>query len=160
MSAITGESVPIEVAPGAEVYAASINGGGALELEVTARTDESSLARIVRIVEQAQERKGRSQRLAERIARPLVPAVLIAAALIAILGSAFGDPSEWILRSLVVLVAAAPCAFAISYSSANACAASARRDPTATRSRPAVRRSFAKAWAIPPVARMPQRRPG
>ena len=114
VSAITGESVPIEVAPGAEVYAASINGGGALELEVTARTDENSLARIVRIVEQAQERKGRSQRLAERIARPLVPAVLIAAALIAILGSVFGDPSEWILRSLVVLVAAAPCAFAIS----------------------------------------------
>ena len=106
--------MPVEVGPGAEVYAASINGGGALELEVTARTDESSLARIVRIVEDAQERKGRSQRLAERVARPLVPAVLVAAALIAIVGSLLGDPSEWILRSLVVLVAAAPCAFAIS----------------------------------------------
>jgi cation-transporting ATPase G len=114
VSAITGESVPVEVGPGAEVYAASINGGGALELEVAARTDENSLARIVRIVEEAQERKGRSQRLAERVARPLVPGVLVAAALIAVLGSVFGDPSEWILRSLVVLVAAAPCAFAIS----------------------------------------------
>jgi cation-transporting ATPase G len=114
VSAITGESVPIEVGPGAEVYAASINGGGALELEVTARTDENSLARIVRIVEEARERKGRSQRLAERVARPLVPGVLVAAALIAVVGSVFGDPSEWILRALVVLVAAAPCAFAIS----------------------------------------------
>ena len=114
VSAITGESVPIEVEPGSSIFAASINGGGALEVEVTARTEENSLARIVRIVEEAQERKGQSQRLAERVARPLVPGVLIAAALIALVGSAFGDPSEWILRSLVVLVAAAPCAFAIS----------------------------------------------
>ena len=114
VSAITGESVPIEAGPGAEVYAASINGGGALEVEVSARTEENSLARIVRIVEEAQDRKGKSQRLAERVARPLVPAVLVAAALVAIVGSLLGDPSEWILRSLVVLVAAAPCAFAIS----------------------------------------------
>ena len=114
VSAITGESVPVEVVAGATVYAASINGSGALEVEVTARTEENSLARIVRIVEEAQERKGRSQRLAERVARPLVPGVLIAAALVAIVGSLLGDPSEWILRSLVVLVAAAPCAFAIS----------------------------------------------
>jgi cation-transporting ATPase G len=114
VSAITGESVPIEAWPGAQVFAASINGGGALEVEVTARTDDNSLARIVRAVEDAQERKGRSQRLAERIARPLVPGVLVAAGIVALLGSLLGDPSEWILRSLVVLVAAAPCAFAIS----------------------------------------------
>ena len=114
VSAITGESVPVEVGPGTSVFAASINGGGALEVEVTARTEDNSLARIVRIVEEAQDRKGHSQRLAERIARPLVPGVLVAAALIALVGSVFGDPSEWILRSLVVLVAAAPCAFAIS----------------------------------------------
>jgi cation-transporting ATPase G len=114
LAAITGESVPVEVAPGSAVFAASINGGGVLDVEATARTDENSLARIVRIVEEAQARKGRSQRLAERVARPLVPGVLVAAALIAALGSAFGDPGDWALRSLVVLVAAAPCAFAIS----------------------------------------------
>ena len=113
-SAITGESVPVERGPGEEVYAAAINGGAALEVEVTSSTEDNSLARIVRIVEEAQERKGRSQRLAERIARPLVPGVLVAAFLVAVAGSLLGDPSTWIERSLVVLVAAAPCAFAIS----------------------------------------------
>jgi cation-transporting ATPase G len=113
-SAITGESVPVERGPGEEVYAAAINGGAALEVEVTARTEDNSLARIVRIVEEAQERKGHSQRLAERIARPLVPGVMVAALLVAVVGSVLGDPMTWIERSLVVLVAAAPCAFAIS----------------------------------------------
>ncbi|HEV2752835.1 MAG TPA: heavy metal translocating P-type ATPase, partial [Solirubrobacteraceae bacterium] len=113
-SAITGESVPVERGPGEEVMAGAINGGGALEIEVTARSQDNSLARIVRIVEEAQERKGASQRLAERIARPLVPGVLVLAGLIALAGSLLGDPGTWIERSLVVLVAAAPCAFAIS----------------------------------------------
>ncbi len=113
-SAITGESVPVERGPGEEVFAAAINGGAALEVEVTARTADNSLARIVQIVEGAQERKGKSQRLAERIARPLVPGVLLAAFGIALVGSVLGDPTIWIERSLVVLVAAAPCAFAIS----------------------------------------------
>jgi cation-transporting P-type ATPase G len=114
LSAITGESVPVERGPGEEIYAAAINGGAALEVEVTSRTEDNSLARIVAIVEEAQERKGRSQRLAERIARPLVPGVLVAAFAIAVAGSLLGDPATWIERSLVVLVAAAPCAFAIS----------------------------------------------
>jgi len=114
VSAITGESVPVERGPGEEVFAASINGGGVLEVAVTARTQDNSLARIVRVVEEAQERKGHSQRLAERIARPLVPGVLVAALGIAVVGSLLGDPATWIERSLVVLVAAAPCAFAIS----------------------------------------------
>ena len=113
VSAITGESVPVEVGPGTPVYAASINGGGVLEVEVTSATSESSLARVVRIVEEAQERKGRSQRLAERVARPLVPGVMVAAVLIAAVGSLVGDPAVWVHRALVVLVAAAPCAFAI-----------------------------------------------
>ena len=114
LSAITGESVPVEVEAGREVFAASINGGGVLEIEVTAPTSDSSLARIVHIVEEAQERKGASQRLAERIARPLVPGIMVVAALIAIVGSILGDPGLWVGRALVVLVAAAPCAFAIS----------------------------------------------
>ncbi|WP_296369004.1 MULTISPECIES: cation-translocating P-type ATPase [unclassified Pseudonocardia] len=114
VSAITGESVPVETGPGHPVYAGSINGGGVLEVEVTARAEANSLARIVHIVEEAQERKGSSQRLAERIARPLVPGVMVLAAGIAVVGSLLGDPAVWIERALVVLVAAAPCAFAIS----------------------------------------------
>jgi len=114
LSAITGESVPVETEAGRAVLASAINGGGALEVEVTAPTYDNSLARIVHIVEEAQERKGSNQRLAERIARPLVPGVMVVAAAIAVAGTLLGDPELWIERSLVVLVAAAPCAFAIS----------------------------------------------
>lgn len=114
LSAITGESVPVEVGPGDALLAAAINGNGALDVEATTTTTDSSLARVVHLVEEAQERKGSSQRLAERIARPMVPAIMIVAAAIAIGGSLLGDPEIWVSRSLVVLVAAAPCAFAIS----------------------------------------------
>ena len=114
VSAITGESVPVEAGPGDEVFAGSINGSGVLEVEVTTTADDNSLARIVRIVEAEQSRKGQAQRLADRIARPLVPGVMVAAVLIAALGSLLGDPGTWIERALVVLVAASPCALAIS----------------------------------------------
>ncbi|WP_433511541.1 heavy metal translocating P-type ATPase [Nonomuraea sp. CA-143628] len=113
-SVVTGESVPVEVGPGAEVFAGTVNGAGALEVTVTATARDNSLARLVHIVHEAQERKGSSQRLAERFARPLVPGVLVLAALIAIGGSLLGDSDVWIERALVVLVAAAPCAFALS----------------------------------------------
>ncbi len=114
VSAITGESVPVEAGPGSEVFAGSINGTGVLEVQVTTTAEDNSLARIVRIVEAEQARKGASQRLADRIAKPLVPGVMIAAALIAAVGSLLGDPITWIERALVVLVAASPCALAIS----------------------------------------------
>jgi cation-transporting ATPase G len=114
VSAITGESVPVEAGPGQTVYAGSINGSGALEVEVTTTAEDNSLARIVRIVEAEQSRKGQAQRLADRIAKPLVPGVMIAATLIAVAGSLLGDPGTWIERALVVLVAASPCALAIS----------------------------------------------
>jgi len=112
-SAVTGESVPVEVQPGTEVFAASVNGGGVLQVTVTATVADNSLARVVHIVEEAQDRKGAAQRLAARIAAPLVPAVFLVAAAIAVLGSVLGDPGVWIERALVVLVAASPCAFAI-----------------------------------------------
>ncbi|GAB5899005.1 heavy metal translocating P-type ATPase [Mycolicibacterium mageritense] len=114
VSAITGESVPVEVGPGAEVFAGSINGTGVLEVEVTSTAADNSLARIVAIVEAEQSRKGEAQRLADRIAKPLVPGIMVAAAAIAVIGSVFGDPVVWIERALVVLVAASPCALAIS----------------------------------------------
>ena len=113
LSAITGESVPVEARPGDAVHAGAINGGGAVEVEVSALAADSSLARIVHIVEQAQDRKGSGQRLADRIARPLVPAIMILAVLIGGLGLLLGEPLLWLERALVVLVAASPCALAI-----------------------------------------------
>ena len=114
VSAITGESIPVEVAEGAAVFAASINGGGAIEVEVTARTVDNTLARVVRAVEDAQAKKGAAQRLADRVSRPLVPGVLVLSTLIAVGGMLLGDGGLWIERALVVLVAASPCALAIS----------------------------------------------
>ena len=113
-SAITGESIPVEVEPGDTVSAGAINTAGALEVETTAAGTDNSLTTIVDLVEKAQAEKGDRARLADRIARPLVPGVLILAALVAIIGSLFGDPEPWIARALVVLVAASPCALAIS----------------------------------------------
>lgn len=113
-SALTGESVPVEVGPGSEVYAGSINGTGPLEVEVTSTAENNSLAKIVHIVEAEQSRKGPGQRLADSIARKLVPGILIAAALIIVFGFIVGEPALWFERALVVLVAASPCALAIS----------------------------------------------
>ncbi|MDO2374978.1 MULTISPECIES: heavy metal translocating P-type ATPase [Mycobacterium] len=113
VSAITGESVPVEAGPGDDVFAASINGSGVLQVQVTATAEDNSLARIVHIVEAEQARKGASQRLADRIARPLVPGIMIAGALIAATGIVVGSPLIWVERALVVLVAASPCALAI-----------------------------------------------
>ncbi|MEV8024667.1 cation-translocating P-type ATPase [Microbacterium sp. NPDC080220] len=113
-SAITGESIPVEVEPGDAVSAGAINSAGALEVETTAAGTDNSLTTIVELVEKAQTEKGDRARLADRIARPLVPGVLILAALVAIIGSLLGDPELWITRALVVLVAASPCALAIS----------------------------------------------
>ncbi len=114
VSAVTGESLPVECGPGDAVIAGSINGGGHLELEATAPAADSTLARIVHAVEEAQDRKGQAQRIADRIAKPLVPAILVIAALVAVVGALAGDPALWVERALVVLVAASPCALAIS----------------------------------------------
>src|SRR5699024_2352286 len=112
-SAITGESIPVEVGPGDELLAGSVNGSGTLTFEATADGRENSLTKIVHLVEQAHAAKGERARLADRIARPLVPLVLIAAALVVVFGFVVGDPGTWVERALVVLVAASPCALAI-----------------------------------------------
>ncbi|MBM7231451.1 MULTISPECIES: heavy metal translocating P-type ATPase [Dietzia] len=113
-SAVTGESIPVEVEPGDAVLAGSINTSGLLELTTTAPGTDNTLTTIVDLVERAQTEKGDRARLADRIARPLVPGVLVLAVLVAALGSLFGDPELWITRALIVLVAASPCALAIS----------------------------------------------
>ncbi len=113
-SAITGESIPVRVGPGDPVLAGAISTSGVLELEATAPGSDNSLTTIVELVERAQAEKGDRARLADRIARPLVPGVLVLAALVGLVGSLLGDPQVWITRALVVLVAASPCALAIS----------------------------------------------
>lgn len=113
-SAITGESMPVETGPDQDVFAGSINGAGALEVTVTSTAQDNSLARIVHVVEVEQARRGDTQRLADRIARPLVPGILVVAVFTALLGALFGDPSVWVQRALVMVVAASPCALAIS----------------------------------------------
>lgn len=112
-SAVTGESIPVEVGPGDAVPAGSVNGAATLRIEATADGHDNSLTQIVELVERAHALKGERARLADRIARPLVPAVLIIAALVAVFGFIVGDPGLWIERALVVLVAASPCALAI-----------------------------------------------
>ena len=112
-SAITGESIPVGVSPGSSVSAGSVNGSGTLRIQATTDGLDNSLTQIVRLVEQAQSAKGERARFADRIARPLVPAVLVASLLIVLFGFLVGDPATWTQRALVVLVAASPCAMAI-----------------------------------------------
>jgi len=112
-SAITGESIPVGVSPGSSVSAGSVNGSGTLRIQATSDGRDNSLTQIVRLVEQAQSAKGERARFADQIARPLVPAVLVAALLIVLFGFLVGDPATWTQRALVVLVAASPCAMAI-----------------------------------------------
>lgn len=112
-SAITGESIPVHVRQGADVSAGSISLTGSLTIEATATGTDNSLTTVVHLVEQAQQERGERARIADRLARPLVPGVLILALAVAVIGSLLGDPELWITRSLVVLVAASPCALAI-----------------------------------------------
>lgn len=95
------------------MHAGSLNGSGTLSLRATSDGRGNSLTQIVRLVDQAHAAKGERARLADRIARPLVPVVLVVSALVALVGVFAGDPATWIERALVVLVAASPCAMAI-----------------------------------------------
>lgn len=114
VSAITGESIPVRVGPGDEVLAGSIVVDSTVQVEATAAGTDNSLTTVVSLVESANEKKGQRARIADRLARPLVPGVLVLALAVALVGSMFGDPGVWIERALVVLVAASPCALAIS----------------------------------------------
>lgn len=112
---VTGESVPVEKSPGGKVFAASINGEGALTVRATKSFADNTLSRIIHLVEAAQASKGRSQRFIERFGRRYSPAVLAVGALIALLPPLFGLPWEdWLTRATVFVVAAAPCALVIS----------------------------------------------
>ena len=113
---ITGESVPVEKAPGATVYAGTINRNGYLEIRATKPLAENALAKIIHLVEAAQSEKAPSQRFVERFARIYTPAVVVGAVLLTIIPPlVFGEPLvPWFNRSLVLLLVACPCALVIS----------------------------------------------
>ena len=113
---ITGESMPVEKAEGDEVFAGTINGHGALVVAVTRRRADTTLARIVHLVESAQAQRAPAQLFIDRFAAWYTPAVVVLAALVATVPvAAFGQPFDvWLYRSLVLLVVACPCALVIS----------------------------------------------
>lgn len=115
-SPLTGESVPVRLSPGGQVHAGTINLNGALTVEVTAPFAESSIARILEMVENAAARKAPTERFITRLARWYTPAVSGLALLVAVLPPLFGLGSfqEWIYRALVLLVISCPCALLIS----------------------------------------------
>ena len=113
-SLVTGESLPVARAPGGRVTGGAINGEGLLLVDVTAVGAESTLARIVRLVESAQEKKAPIQHLVDRVSAVFVP-VVCAAALATLLGWGFAD-GDWqhaLLDAVAVLVIACPCALGL-----------------------------------------------
>ncbi|ELZ41031.1 heavy metal translocating P-type ATPase [Halorubrum tebenquichense] len=115
-SPITGESVPAEKAPGDEVYAGSINEAGYLEIEATAPASESTIARVVELVEAANGEETRAERFVDRFASVYTPIVVVGAIATAALGPVLvgGGAETWFVRGLTLLVVACPCAFVIS----------------------------------------------
>ena len=113
---VTGESVPVDKQPGDAVFAGSLNGEGALEVRATRTFAENTIARIIHMVEEAQERKGKSERFIERFGHRYSPAVLAAGVLMAVLPPLIGGAAwgTWLMRATVFIVAAAPCALVIS----------------------------------------------
>ena len=112
---ITGESVPVEKAPGHEVYAGTINGDGSLQVRTTRAAGDRTLDRVIQLVEQAQTQKAPTQRFTERFERLFVPAVLIADLLLIVVPPLLGvwDWSLSFYRGMALLVAASPCALAL-----------------------------------------------
>jgi Zn2+/Cd2+-exporting ATPase len=114
-SALTGESVPVEVFTGSEVMAGSVNTGSVIEIQTTKIAGESAAARIIELVEQASEKKAKSEKFITQFSRIYTPAVCAAALIIAIVPSLItNDPHTWIYRALIFLVVSCPCALVIS----------------------------------------------
>lgn len=112
-AAITGESVPAEKGVGSTVFAGSINGNGALLVRVTAAGNDSTLARLLHLVGEAQEQKAQTQTLIERFGRIYTPIVLLVAVAIGFAGPLFTQKIDWTYKALTLLVVSCPCALII-----------------------------------------------
>jgi len=121
-AAITGESIPAEKSPGDRVFSGTLNASGLLQIEATAVGADSTLARIVYLVEEAQASRAPSQTLVDRFSRWYTPSVIALAGIVAVVPPLVGlmlgvDAvawSEWVRRALVLLVVSCPCALVIS----------------------------------------------
>ncbi|MFP5514743.1 MAG: heavy metal translocating P-type ATPase [Alphaproteobacteria bacterium] len=113
---VTGESVPKRKGEGAQVFAGTINGDGALRVRVSATAKDNTIARVVRLVEEAQESKAPTERFIDRFSRWYTPGVVVVAALVAVLPPLLGGGAweEWIYKGLAVLLIGCPCALVIS----------------------------------------------
>lgn len=120
-AAITGEALPVAKQPGDSVYAGTFNTLGALEVRVTRRTDDTTLAHIIHLVEEAQARRAPAQAFVDRFARWYTPAALVVAVGLAVIPPLVGPLlglsapwAAWFYRALALMVVACPCALVIS----------------------------------------------
>lgn len=113
---VTGESVPVAKEPGAAVYAGSINANGELQVEITRTAADNTIARIIRMVEEAQAAKAPTARFIDRFSRWYTPAAMVVSALVILVPPMLlgADWFTWVYRGLAVLLIACPCALVIS----------------------------------------------
>ena len=112
---VTGESIPVEKKEGMVVFAATLNQEGALKIQATAAFEDNTLSKMIHLVEEAQDQKGKAQLFIEKFGTRYSPLVLLGALLTAFVPPLFGVPfSESATRAIVLLVAAAPCALVMS----------------------------------------------
>jgi Cd2+/Zn2+-exporting ATPase len=112
-SAITGEPMPASKQPGDKVFAGTLNEDGLIEVRVTKPKEESTLARIIHLIEHVEESKAPVERFIDRFARIYTPAVITVALAMGVIPYLAGMEESWIYRSIVILIIACPCALVI-----------------------------------------------